>query len=101
MRGIDLPILVALDASLHRRHSPHRCQLGNCIMGHQISTRMTVYSILLGCGCLTGPCMASEPRVLVPDFELIQIAAAPDIVTPIAVIYDTRNNLLVIESHTH
>jgi hypothetical protein len=41
------------------------------------------------------------PRVLIPGFRLQQVAAAPTIVTPIALTFDDRGQLLVIESHTH
>ena len=51
----------------------------------------------------TSICCAQDamPRVLVPGYRLQLIAQAPDIVTPIAAIYDDRDRLLVIESHTH
>ncbi len=37
-----------------------------------------------------------DPRLVVERF-----AAAPDIVQPIALCFDTKGRLLVVESHTH
>src|SRR5205807_359045 len=42
-----------------------------------------------------------EPRSLDPRLELRLFAAAPQIVHPIALGFDHRGRLLVIESHTH
>ncbi|MEM7315762.1 MAG: PVC-type heme-binding CxxCH protein, partial [Planctomycetota bacterium] len=43
----------------------------------------------------------SIPEVLAPDFELIEFAKTPEIVTPIGAAFDDKGRLLVIESHTH
>lgn len=48
-----------------------------------------------------GRLVAAPPRVLVDGYELEQVAAAPDIVTPVAMAVDRDGSLLVIESHTH
>lgn len=48
-----------------------------------------------------GRLIAAPPRVLVEGHELEQVAAAPDIVTPVAMAVDKDGSLLVIESHTH
>lgn len=46
---------------------------------------------------------AAEPRLLLdqPGFGLELVAKEPEIVTPIAMAFDTKGRLLVIESHTH
>ena len=44
---------------------------------------------------------SEEPRSLDPRLEIVQFAAAPDIVHPIAADFDKKGRLLVIESHTH
>jgi putative membrane-bound dehydrogenase-like protein len=44
---------------------------------------------------------ASRPRVLIDGWRIELVASAPDIVTPVAVTFDHRGRLLVIESHTH
>src|SRR5262245_8613271 len=43
-----------------------------------------------------GPPVSADPRLVVELF-----AAAPDIVHPIALDFDARGRLLVVESHTH
>ena len=43
-----------------------------------------------------GPPTAADPRLVVEQF-----AAAPDIVQPIALDFDSKGRLLVVESHTH
>ena len=44
---------------------------------------------------------AEPPRSLDPRLEIVQFAASPDIVHPIAVAFDAKGRLLVVESHTH
>jgi putative membrane-bound dehydrogenase-like protein len=44
---------------------------------------------------------AEPPRCLDPRLEIVQFAASPDIVHPIAVEFDPKGRLLVVESHTH
>ncbi len=44
---------------------------------------------------------AGIPRSLDPRLEIRLFAAAPEIVQPIALDFDSRGRLLVIESHTH
>jgi putative membrane-bound dehydrogenase-like protein len=44
---------------------------------------------------------ADQPRVHDPRLQLERFAAAPDIVHPIGLDFDSRGRLLVIESHTH
>jgi putative membrane-bound dehydrogenase-like protein len=44
---------------------------------------------------------AAEPRVLVEEYRLVQVAREPEIVTPIGMAFDSRGRLLVVESHTH
>jgi len=44
---------------------------------------------------------AEPPRVYDPRLQIEQFAAAPDIVHPIGIDFDSRGRLLVIESHTH
>lgn len=54
---------------------------------------------------LTAPVVAQpaaeKPRSLDPRLEIVQFAASPDIVHPIAVDFDAKGRLLVVESHTH
>lgn len=59
---------------------------------------------LLGVLLVTGSIRAQskdEPRSLDPRLEIRLFAAAPQIVHPIALDFDARGRLLVIESHTH
>ncbi len=42
-----------------------------------------------------------KPRSLDPRLEIVPFAAEPDIVHPIAVDFDAKGRLLVVESHTH
>jgi putative membrane-bound dehydrogenase-like protein len=44
---------------------------------------------------------AAPPRVTREKYRLEQIAAEPEIVTPIGMAFDRKGRLLVIESHTH
>ncbi|MAT70768.1 MAG: hypothetical protein CMJ58_14735 [Planctomycetaceae bacterium] len=44
---------------------------------------------------------AAPPRVLVDGCKLEQMAAEPDIVTPVGCAFDPAGRLLVVESHTH
>jgi putative membrane-bound dehydrogenase-like protein len=44
---------------------------------------------------------AAPPRVTNDKYRLEQIAAEPEIVTPIGMAFDRKGRLLVIESHTH
>src|SRR3954471_20931168 len=44
---------------------------------------------------------ADAPRSLDPRLEIVRFAAAPDIVHPIALDFDGKGRLLIIESHTH
>lgn len=44
---------------------------------------------------------ADVPRSLDPRLEIVPFAASPDIVHPIAVDFDAKGRLLVVESHTH
>jgi putative membrane-bound dehydrogenase-like protein len=41
------------------------------------------------------------PKSLDPRLEIVQFAKSPDIVHPIAVDFDAKGRLLVVESHTH
>src|SRR3954447_26080968 len=45
--------------------------------------------------------ISEEPRSLDPRLEIVQFAASPDIVHPIACEFDKKGRLLVVESHTH
>jgi putative membrane-bound dehydrogenase-like protein len=47
------------------------------------------------------PKSTDVPRAPDPRLEVVPFAAAPDIVHPIAIDFDRRGRLLVIESHTH
>jgi putative membrane-bound dehydrogenase-like protein len=46
-------------------------------------------------------CEAAPPRVTDAKYRLEQVAAEPEIVTPIGMAFDRKGRLLVIESHTH
>src|SRR3954468_23654324 len=45
--------------------------------------------------------VAAEPRVTDNRYKLKLIASEPQIVTPIGMVFDRKDRLLVIESHTH
>ena len=53
------------------------------------------------CALLAFGQTSDEPRSLDPRLEIIQVAASPDIVHPIACDFDKKGRLLVVESHTH
>ncbi len=58
--------------------------------------------VFLAAGASAAIAAAPEaPVVLDARYELSEIAAAPDIVTPTGCTHDARGRLLVIESHTH
>ena len=48
-----------------------------------------------------GPARDDAPRAADPRLQVDLFAAAPDIVHPVSLDFDSRGRLLVIESHTH
>lgn len=67
----------------------------------QLSRALSALALMIGSTCLLPGSIAAPPRVLVPGYRLVEFAAAPQIVTPIALTFDAQGQLLVIESHTH
>lgn len=58
---------------------------------------------LSACLLLATPLLAQDrpPTAADPRLEVVRFAAAPDIVQPIALDFDSKGRLLVVESHTH
>ncbi|QDU97680.1 PVC-type heme-binding CxxCH protein [Lignipirellula cremea] len=63
--------------------------------------RLAVFVAVAAGVCPAVVVQGEEPQVLDKHFRLQQVAAAPDLVTPIGLTFDGRGRLLVIESHTH
>jgi putative membrane-bound dehydrogenase-like protein len=67
---------------------------------HRLKRGLSMHPLLL-CALLALGQTADDPRSLDPRLEIVQIAASPDIVHPIACDVDKKGRLLVVESHTH
>jgi putative membrane-bound dehydrogenase-like protein len=67
-----------------------------------MSTKNSKWVVILAFVALSQAiCAAAPPRVTDAKYRLEQIAAEPEIVTPVGMAFDRKGRLLVIESHTH
>ena len=66
-----------------------------------MTTAIRLVAIVGAISWLQFSTLAAPPRVIVEGYELEPIAREPDIVTPVAIAFDSSGALLVIESHTH
>jgi putative membrane-bound dehydrogenase-like protein len=82
-------------------HLKPRCRVSRRTVMQRSLLVATVTVMLYSGTSNSATAIAASPRVLVPGFQLQEVAAAPDIVTPIAIAFDHHEHLLVIESHTH
>src|SRR6478609_11681976 len=62
---------------------------------------LTLLTVCLYTSLAIGQTLDANPRSLYPRLEIVQFAASPDIVHPIACDFDAKGRLLVVESHTH
>ncbi|MCA9261767.1 MAG: hypothetical protein KDA61_21265, partial [Planctomycetales bacterium] len=64
---------------------------------HAIKTLLVLGGTLL----LARSGAGEAPRVLDPNYQIVQIAAEPDLATPTGACFDDQGRLLVIACHTH
>ena len=65
------------------------------------SLRLRICSVWVLSAIWLSHVSADEPRLLAPGYRLQLVASAPQIVTPVAIAFDDKSRLLVVESHTH